>query len=440
MGLARAIHPTAAATLTGALVFMAAPVARADQVREDQWALQAFDTEAIWKISEGKGITVAVIDAGADAQHVDLTGQVIQGKDFINGGSPDPSPEQDHGTGMASIIAGHGHGQGNSDGVMGLAPEAKVLNIRDDGHHADGFASSIRYAVDHGASVINISQGSSDPQNESGEEAAIAYALKKNVLVVAPSGNEGGSVGYPAAYPGVLAVGGVQNNGEIWPDSGIGPQVLLTAPATHIVSAGGTTHISYRAGTGTSDATAYVSAAAALLRARFPNLTPGQIVNRLVKTAGLPASAKGISLPDERYGYGFIQPLAALTRNIPTGSEYGPLTVPASLKQSTGAATANGTGGAASSSTSSNTLKRAALFAILGLLALLVVGAAVFVIARITRRRNGADSSPGGYVAGQPPYGQPPHQQQPQENDYQAGHPSPTHPQQQQQPRSWNNQ
>lgn len=423
--------------LAGALIFAAAPVASADQTRQDQWALKAFDAASIWKITKGHGVTVAVIDSGVNADHVDLKGNVKEGKDFIDGGSTAPQSDEDHGTGMASVIAAHGHGPGGADGVMGLAPEATILDIRDDGGDDDGFASSIRYAVDHGASVINISQEGSDSRPT--EAQAIAYALQKDVLVVAGSGNEGTEAGYPARYPGVLAVGGVKNNTEIWENSNYGSEVLLTAPATFIVAAGSKSDTAYRSGTGTSDATAYVSAAAALLRAEFPDLTAGQIVTRLTKSAGLPASAKDISLPDKRYGYGFIQPLAALTRDIPAGPTYGPLAVPESLKTGQGAtadpssAAPNATGGAMSDDEQAAAdRKQVIALSVIGLVGLLVLALIIFVIVKIARRNKGGDNRPGGPGGpgapggGYPQYGQPqPHapqqyqpQPQPQGNPY----------------------
>ncbi|MEU6347114.1 S8 family serine peptidase [Streptomyces sp. NPDC046977] len=416
--------------LAGALILAAAPVASADQTREDQWPLKAFDAASIWKVSKGKGVTVAVIDSGVNAHHVDLSGNVIEGKDFIDGGSTAPAPGDDHGTAMASIIAAHGHGPAGADGVMGLAPDAKILDIRDDGHRDGGFAESIRYAVDHGASVINVSSGGAVKTEQ--EADAVAYALRKNVVVVAASGNEGTEVSYPAGHPGAVAVGGVKNNGEIWEGSNSGPQVLLAAPGTSIVSAGGQANAAYRSGTGTSDSSAFVAAAAALLRAKFPDLTAGQIVNRLTRTAGLPASAKGTSLPDEHYGYGFIQPLAALTRDVPAGSTYGPLAVPESLKtgQNDGGqgatpdpsgAAPNTTGGAMSDDEQAAAdRKQVIALSVIGLVGLLVLALIVFVIVRIARRnKGGGDDRPGGPGApggGYQQYGgpQPPQQYQPQ--------------------------
>src|SRR5690348_16078060 len=112
MALKRTVHALGAMAVTGALILAAAPAASADQARRDQWALETLQANSVWKISEGKGVTVAVIDNGVNSQHVDLSGNVLQGKDFVDGDN-DPAPsaadaDPTHGTGMASIIAGHG--------------------------------------------------------------------------------------------------------------------------------------------------------------------------------------------------------------------------------------------------------------------------------------------------------------------------------------------
>ncbi|MFE1768707.1 S8 family serine peptidase [Streptomyces angustmyceticus] len=318
------------AVVVGALLFGAAPTAVADQDRDDQWPLKAFDATSIWKESTGKGVTVAVIDDPVNGSHPDLTGNVLPGKSFIDGGLGDHKSSGDHGTGMASLIAGHGHGSGNADGVMGLAPEARILPVGRPqvgaGVDNSGPGEWIRYAVDHGASVINMSIGPSYLTES--DRNALAYAAQKDVLMVVASGNDGeGKLGDLAASPGVVAVGAVDKTGQVWSKSNSGRQLMLSAPGVEITSASSRAG-QYRLANGTSDATAYVSAAAALLRSKFPDLSAGQITNRLVKSAGLPPGETGSALPDPHYGYGFIQPLKALTADIPAGSKNGPLKTP----------------------------------------------------------------------------------------------------------------
>ncbi|OEU87195.1 hypothetical protein DB35_27295 [Streptomyces abyssalis] len=419
MGITRTLRVVSSAALTGALVFTSAPNASADQVRDDQWALKSLEADAIWKTTRGKGQTIAVMDNGVNANHPDLKGNVLKGKDFIDGGSTAPAPGESHGTSMASLIAGHGHGPGSADGVMGLAPEAKILPIVDDGSRENGSAASIRYAVDRGASVINISQSGSTSVPE--EAKAIEYALKNDVLVVAGAGNTGAQVRYPAAYPGVLAVSAVEQDGAFWPKSNRGPQVRLSAPGSRIVSAGAPDNLDgYGRASGTSDATAYVSAAAALLQSKYPDLTVGQIANRLTKTAGMPASEKGGKLPDERYGYGSIRPLAALQEDVPKGSKYGPLSVPEQLKTEEKFAEEIAEKKRESKAQQAESDKEAViLWIITGVLALLLIGAIVLTIVLVRRRKKNRNNGPGapggpGYPPGQAPgYGQFPPQQGP---------------------------
>jgi subtilisin family serine protease len=201
----------------------------------------------------------------------------------------------------------------------------------------------------------------------------------------------------------------------------------LTAPGTNIVSANGAGN-GYHAGDGTSDATAYTSAAAALLRSKFPDLTAGQIANRLVKTAALPDSEKGLSLPDKSYGYGIIQPLAALKDNIPAGSKYGPLTVPESLKEKSAAPAL----GASDEGQEKTNQKGVIIWAVVGVVGLAVIGLVTLLIVKRSRRsgnsNNGPDST--GTSAGYPQYGQQPY---PQQNPYeQPVSPQPHNPYQQQ--------
>lgn len=422
MALKRTVHALGAMALTGVLVLAAAPAASADQTRRDQWVLEALQADSVWKDSKGKGVTVAVIDTGVNAEHQDLRGSVLQGKDFVDG-DDDASPKEDgglnpnHGTEMASLIAGHGHGVGAADGVMGLAPEAKILPIRWSG---PGFADEIRYAVDHGASIVSMSVSSS--QDFSEDREAVTYALEHNVLIVTASGNEGkaDAIQFPGEYPGVLTVGGVDKTGIIWKKSNYGPQVLLTAPAVDIVSAGWPGN-KLRIGTGTSASAALTSAAAALVKAKFPNLTPGQIANRLVKSATLPQSAKGISLPDERYGYGIVNPLAALTKEIPAGSKYGPLSAAGS--EGSSAIPSAGASNSGSASGEKADQKQIIFFVVLGAIALVVISLIVLLIVKLSRRSKNNNGGPGGPDS-YPQYGQQSSPSQP--NPYQQ-HSTPPH-------------
>lgn len=221
----------ALALASSVLAVLPAIPAEADALRAQEWALQAVHAQQAWRTTKGEGVTVAVLDTGVDANHPDLEGQVLPEQDLVGfGAGPGDSAWAQHGTGMASIIAGHGHGRGRENGVLGLAPAAKILPVRviledDDSERerartekAGALADGIRWAADHGADVINMSLGddSESAHPEPREDAAIQYALGKGIPVVASAGNggqKGNHVSYPAAYPGVIAATAVTHLG-----------------------------------------------------------------------------------------------------------------------------------------------------------------------------------------------------------------------------------
>ncbi|MGE7435245.1 S8 family serine peptidase [Kitasatospora sp. NPDC001175] len=406
MTLSRTMRALGATTLAGGLLLTGTPIASADQVRDGQWANQYFDLEKVWSVSRGDGVKVALIDTGVDGSHPDLTGQVVGNYD-PSGQDQATHPTDAHGTNMASMIAGHGHGSGSADGVIGLAPGVKLLSIYKDNASGSAEGEDIRWAVDHGAKIINMSIGGSS--EDPAVPDAVAYAASHDVLIIASAGNSGVTpVEYPAKTPGILAVGATDQNHTIWAKSNYGPEVLLSAPGARVVGAGSCNGGQYCIGDGTSGAAAYVSAAAALVRAKFPNLTAGQVANRLVKSAYVPASLQGAKLPDPHYGYGIIRPYEALTQDIPDGSAQGPLAVPAhagSGQASDAPSPGIGAPGAGSGSTGGpstvgeTNLNTTAvtLAAVVGVLLLVVV---IALIVAVSRRRKSAQG-----MAGQVPYG-----------------------------------
>jgi type VII secretion-associated serine protease mycosin len=386
---------TGVVALTGALLLTSAPTASADYVRDQQWVLDAYKMDETWALTQGEGVTVAVVDSGVDGSHPDLTGQVLQGKDFTGGGNAQEDVAG-HGTGMASLIAGHGHGAGNKAGMVGLAPKAKILPLRvlqnkDDDFEDDTWAEAVRYAVDNGAKVINLSLGGGTGSRTlpSGREA-IAYAQAHDVVVVAAAGNEGGlTIAEPAALPGVVSVGAVDSAGNLWDKSNIGKGLTLVAPGVDIVSANPNRSDGYSLDSGTSDATAYVSAAAALVRAKFPDLTAGQVINRLIKSASF-LHHKGLKAPDREYGFGILRPNKALTMDIPAGLEKNPLgQIPSSSSTSSQSAK-----GADSSTQAKKRFSSSNFLVLAGGITAVVIGAIAFVVIR--SRRNGGPSSGGG--------------------------------------------
>jgi subtilisin family serine protease len=197
-----------------------------------------------------------------------------------------------------------------------VAPQARILPVRNAPGTApinSELAGSIDWAVAHGARVISMSLTEFDPDDE--VRAAVDAARRADVVLVAAVGNAPTfeAVGYPAAYPGVLAVAGVDRRGRRAGVSVAGPRVDLAAPAVDVVSTDRRGGTGYRRGTGTSDAAAIVAGAAALVRARYPDLPAGEVVRRLTVTAR-DAGAAG---RDDEYGAGILDPVAALTADLP---------------------------------------------------------------------------------------------------------------------------
>lgn len=415
MGFKRVWSTTGVVALTGALLLTTASTASADYIRDQQWALNAFAAKDVWAQSQGENVTVAVVDSGVDASHPDLTGQVLEGKDFTGGGNA----QEDilgHGTAMASIIAGHGHGPGNSSGVMGLAPKAKILPLRtlqtiSDRNLDETWGAAVRYAVDHGAKVINLSFASDGGgKTLSDGREAIAYAQAHDVVVVAGSGNDGFSaVSEPAALPGVVSVGAIDKRANLWEKSNTGKGLTLTAPGADIVNANPKTSSGYGEANGTSDSTAFVSAAAALVRSKYPDLSAGQVINRLIKTATF-AHHKGLKAPDEQYGYGIVRPYSALTMNISAGPKKNPLGQLDS-SSSTSAEAVKGMGSPAQAKKDSATSN--ILVIACGMAAVVVIGVIIFVVIR--SRRGGGNGGPGS-GDGIPQYPTYPSAQQPYPN------------------------
>lgn len=424
MGFKRVWPTTGVVALTGALLLTSAPSASADYVRDKQWVIDVMDFNKVWSESQGQGVTVAVVDSGVDGSSPDLTGQVLKGKD-VTGGGDAQNDTDGHGTGMASLIAGHGHGANNASGVIGLAPKAKILPVKaadDDEYDDDKWAAGVRYAVDQGADVINMSFTDSLAQPGSEGAKAIEYAQQHNVVVVAGTGNDGAAgLAYPAKLPGVVSVGAVDESLTIWPNSNFGEGVTLTAPGVNIVRADTSHANGYAEADGTSDATAYVSATAALVRAKFPDLTAGQVINRLIKSATmLDHDVK--KTPDEEYGYGIIRPYKALTMDIPKGPKQGPLAqVSPSTSTNSGAASSDNDSTSQAAKKKKKSSSGTILF-IAGIAAAVVVIGVVFAVLR-SRRNRGSGGGPGS-GGGTPPHGAG-YQQYPNTTPNQEGYSTP---------------
>jgi type VII secretion-associated serine protease mycosin len=347
-----------------AVVVPAAP-AWADNTRDQQWQLGFLRVAEAHRFSQGAGVVVAVVDSGVDATHPDLVGNVLSGTDVRPGANGNGQTDTNgHGTAMAGLIGAHGHGPGGSSGALGIAPQAKILPVKDGDKYGEAVAQGVAWAAVHGAKVISISQAALEEDAE--ERRAIEDAIAHDIVVVAGTGNGPGiSIEYPAAYPGVVAVGGVDKQGNHAEVSLTGPEVVLSAPAVDVVHPG--LGHQYSHGTGTSDATAIVAGAVALVRARFPNLSATEVVHRLTATA----IDKGPPGRDAQYGYGIVNLVGALTADVP------PLTPSPSTTGSRSAPTTSATPAAASGLSP---------WLIIGLGAALVILAAIGLIVAVNRR------------------------------------------------------
>jgi type VII secretion-associated serine protease mycosin len=321
-----------AAAVAATCLLVASPgVARADEVRDSQWYLDTLKVAEAQRISKGDGVVVAVLDTGVRADHPDLEGAVLDGVNVVRAGDKGNRDTEGHGTGMAAVIAGRG--RSGDRGVLGIAPAATILPIRPSGQ-GDFVADGVRYAAENGAKVLNMSFGVTDGERLS---AAIKEAVEADIVLVAAAGNsgdEGNQVEFPAGYPEVIAVGATDEDGKVGAYSQHGPQVDLVAPGTDVLMAG--LGDDYRRAQGTSTAAAIVSGAAALIRAKYPDLTAKQVGEMLTSTA----VDKGDPGRDDYYGAGALDLVAALNAtpaaSAPpaTGGATQPPAVPAAEAES----------------------------------------------------------------------------------------------------------
>jgi len=313
----------AGVALAGALaVATSAPAsaAPADSVRDQQqWVLSMLDVTSAWQLSEGANVTVAVIDSGVNPDVSDLAGAVETGSDFTNlNTSPSDPHWGQHGTWMASIIAGRGNGF--DDGIIGVAPESKILSIRvipdmnDPGYKkydgereatiqgelADGILEAVR---DH-AQVISMSIGYSAPSGT--VRAALQDAYDHGIVLVASAGNSGDNdeqhnrggqrgwapVSFPAEYPGVLSVGAVNMQGQPTSFSSGNLSVKVAAPGEDVPAQG--RNGLYYTVNGTSPACALVAGIAALIKSKYPSITPAQVTEALTTTAQQPGGGYNV--------------------------------------------------------------------------------------------------------------------------------------------------
>ncbi len=303
-------------------------ISKGDSLQVDGKAAEVLHTDDGFKEVDLSHVTVAVIDTGVQVDHPAFKGSMILPGFNAKTGDSDVTDKAGHGTHVAGIIAGALPDQG----VEGLAQGATLLPIKHgigstgNGNSMQRMADSIRYAVDHGAKVINISNGI--PMNkwlmklihddkQPLVDEALRYAEAKGVVVVVAAGNRGGTdapddnVSYPATHPTVIAVSNLDDTDptkglDLKDTSSTGPGVDLAAPGTEITSAFPKNKVKDLSGT--SMAAPFVTGVVTQIIARHPDWTPAQIREHLYKTA----TDLGEAGKDIRFGHGAIDPIKAV--------------------------------------------------------------------------------------------------------------------------------
>ncbi|WP_287153429.1 S8 family serine peptidase [Candidatus Solincola tengchongensis] len=321
------------------LVFRAAVTTPNDPRYPQQWNLwdaYGVNADAAWDLQRGSSsLTLAVIDTGIDFSHSDLAGRILSnGYDYVNG-DPYPADDDGHGTMVAGIACANGNnlrGIAGIDWYAGIMP-VKALNRQGQGS-LDAVVNSVYHAANHGASVINMSFTSSTYSKML--QDAVEYAHALGCVMAAAAGNEGTTlVDYPAGLTYVIGVGSVGQDGKRSYFSNHNGSVDLVAPGEGIW--GTDLGDSYSRGSGTSEATPHVSAAALLVLAEYPGSTPEEVWRRLRD------GARDLGTPgyDEEYGWGLLDLFASL--RVPLVSVTSPedYSYPASGKVSADASSAN---------------------------------------------------------------------------------------------------
>jgi type VII secretion-associated serine protease mycosin len=284
--------------------------ATATRLATAQAYLTTIHAQQAWRTATScSSAVVAVVDSGVDAQNPALRGSVLPGWNVLTR-TADTADTDGHGTMVAGLIAAH---PVRGIAAAGVCREAKILPVvvwsARQAPTSASIAAGITWAAGHGASVINLSLGGSNPSVAI--ERAIDGALAKNVVVVAAAGNAfTAAAQYPAAYPGVLAVAATDAQDQRPAFSSSGRWVGVAAPGTAMRSTSGT---SFAVGAGTSFAAPLVSGAAALLRTEHPGWSEGQVVQRIEQTA----DDAGPFGDDLSFGHGILDLAAAVGTAAP---------------------------------------------------------------------------------------------------------------------------
>ncbi|HEX7058133.1 MAG TPA: S8 family serine peptidase [Bacilli bacterium] len=269
-----------------------------------QTYLRQIHMENAWNHTEfWRTITIAIVDTGVDLQHPDLKDKLVPGANLVNPEKP-PQDDNGHGTNVAGVIGAIAN---NKRGVAGIVWKTKIMPIKaleaNGNGTEDKLGEGITYAVDHGAKIVVLSVGMN--RDSAYMRDVIKYAEDHEVLLVAASGNESRDVKFPAAYPPVLAVGGIAPDNLVEPESNYGPELDVVAPWTVRTTALGG---GYANNQGTSMAAPQVAGIAALLWSKYPDMEPYEIRNMIRQTAE-DVAAKGW---DPFTGYGLLRADRAL--------------------------------------------------------------------------------------------------------------------------------
>ncbi|MDD4588445.1 MAG: S8 family serine peptidase [Heliobacteriaceae bacterium] len=287
-----------------------------------QWGLTTVGFPQAWErlATARKTVIVAVIDSGIAATHEDLQDRIAPGGYNFVLDNADPLDINGHGTAVAGIVAAATSNGKGIAGVAGVFP-VKILPVKVAYYDGTVFSSDtvrgINFAVQANVDVINLSLGGREFSQA--ENEAVQNALRQGIVVVAAAGNEGAGVyDYPAAYPGVVAVGSVGLGGGISVFSNFNDAVDVSAPGEEIYTCDHTG--GYRYMTGTSFAAPVVAGLAGLLKAGFPWLTGGQIAGLVCETA----TDWGIPGKDIFFGWGVVDADRALAAAAATFREWAP--------------------------------------------------------------------------------------------------------------------
>lgn len=245
---------------------------------QQQYAASELNSSAAQQLSQGAGVTVAVLDTGVNLQHPAIAPHLSKTQfDFINNNTvPNDVPG-----GIAS-----GHGTGVAGLVLLAAPQSQIMPLRVLDQTGQGtlwnVLKAIKYAVDNGANVINMSLGTTANTNSMAD--LVNYATQQNVVVVASAGNDGANEAqYPCDYTNVICVAATDSLYHLAPFSNYGSAIALTAPGVALYAP--YLDNSYATWSGTSMSSALVSGGAALVESAFKNATPSQVAAHLEKGA-----------------------------------------------------------------------------------------------------------------------------------------------------------